>query len=180
MIRKPSYFKKEILRIAKGKVFGKENGKLPSPPMLMVNRILHISEKGGKFDKGEVVAEMDIKPSLWFFKCHFKDDPVMPGCLGLDALWQLTGFFLTWIGGKGKGRALGCGEVKFKGQIRPHHSKITYRLDIKRIVKKPIFLALADATVEVADKTIYFAKNLKVGLFKNLIYPPPEGEVEAF
>lgn len=179
-MQKTSYLKKDLIRVAKGKLFGRDNGKLPLPPMLMVHRIQKISDQGGKFNKGEVVAEMDIKPSHWFFKCHFKDDPVMPGCLGLDALWQLTGFFLTWLGGKGRGRALGCGEVLFKGQIRPHHKKITYRLDIKRVMKRPIFMALADATVEVADKAIYFAKNLKVGLFENLIYPPPEGDVEPF
>ncbi len=104
----------------------------------------------------------------------------MPGCLGLDALWQLTGFFLTWIGGEGRGRALGCGEVKFKGQIRPHHDKVIYRLDIRRVIKKPIIMALADATMEVTGKAIYFAKNLKVGLFDNLTYPPPEGQEEPF
>jgi len=180
MKKKSKYLDKDILIAAEGKAFGVDNAKLPMPPMLMVSRIQHISEKGGKYDKGEIVAELDIKPSLWFFKCHFKDDPVMPGCLGLDALWQLTGFFLSWIGGKGKGRALGCSEVQFKGQIRPHHKKITYRLDIKRVITRPIFMAITDATVEVADKAIYFAKNLKVGLFENLIYPPPEGEVEPF
>ena len=104
----------------------------------------------------------------------------MPGCLGLDALWQLTGFFLSWMGGIGKGRALGCGEVKFKGQIRPHHKKVTYRLDIKKIITKPIWMGLTDATVEVADRTIYFAKNVQVGLFENLVYPPPPGETEPF
>jgi len=176
MAQKSSYNKRELLRISEGKVFGLDNGKLPLPPMLMVDRITHISAEGGKFGKGKIKAEMDIDPSLWFFQCHFLGDPVMPGCLGIDALWQLVGFFLTWIRGTGKGRALGCGEIKFKGQIRPHHKKITYRLDIRRVIKKPIFMAIADGTVEVAGKTIYFAKNLRVGLFENLIYPHPEGE----
>lgn len=180
MNQKSSYLKKELLQAAKGKLFRDKDGRLPLPPMLMVSRIRHISESGGKYNKGKIIAEMDVKPSLWFFKCHFRDDPVMPGCLGLDALWQLTGFFLSWIGGKGKGRALGCGEVLFKGQIRPHHKKITYRVDIKKVIKKPIYMALTDATLEVADKVIYFAKNVKVGLFENLIYPLPEGEVEPF
>ena len=179
MDKKNSYNKKELLNFAGGK-YGEEKSKLPLPPMLMVDRIKIISEEGCMFDKGLILAEMDVNPKKWFFDCHFKDDPVMPGCLGLDALWQLTGFFLTWIGGTGKGRALGCGEVKFKGQIRPHHERICYRLDIKKIITKPIFMALADATVEVADKTIYFAKNLQVGLFENLIYPPPAGEAEPF
>lgn len=175
-----SYLEKALIRAGKGELFGYENAKLPLPPMLMIDRIRHISDSGGKFGKGEIVAEMDILPSHWFFKCHFEGDPVMPGCLGLDALWQLTGFFLSWIGGTGKGRALGCGEVSFKGQVRPHHKIITYRLDIKRIIKRPIYMALADAIMEVEGRAIYFAKNLKVGLFKNLIYPPPEGEVEPF
>ncbi|MFQ6673904.1 MAG: bifunctional 3-hydroxydecanoyl-ACP dehydratase/trans-2-decenoyl-ACP isomerase [Fidelibacterota bacterium] len=180
MEQKSSYTKNELLKIAQGKPIGMTQGKLPLPPLLMVDRIRRISDKGGKFDHGVIVAEMDIQPSHWFFKCHFKDDPVMPGCLGLDALWQLTGFFLSWIGGVGKGRALGCGEVKFKGQIRPHHEKIIYQLDIRRVIRKPIFMALADATVEVAGRAIYFAKNLRVGLFENLRYPPPKGETEPF
>ncbi|MAG21385.1 MAG: bifunctional 3-hydroxydecanoyl-ACP dehydratase/trans-2-decenoyl-ACP isomerase [Candidatus Marinimicrobia bacterium] len=180
MKRKTSYSKKDLLEGAKGKLFGFANAKLPLPPMLMVDRIKKISENGGKFNRGLIIAEMDVKPSQWFFNCHFKDDPVMPGCLGLDALWQLTGFFLTWIGGEGRGRALGCGEVKFKGQIRPHHDKVIYRLDIRRVIKKPIIMALADATMEVTGKAIYFAKNLKVGLFDNLTYPPPEGQEEPF
>ena len=159
MEKKESYNKTELMDFAGG-LLGSERGKLPLPPMLMVDRIMKITEKGGKFNKGLVLAEMDIHPNKWFFECHFKDDPVMPGCLGLDALWQLTGFFISWIGGTGKGRALGCGEVEFKGQIRPHHKKVIYQLDIKKIISKPIWMVLADATVEVANKTIYFAKNL--------------------
>lgn len=178
--RKSSYSKEELLTVAEEGFDGAGNGKLPLPPMLMVDRILHISEDDGAFNRGSIIAEMDITPGLWFFDCHFKDDPVMPGCLGLDALWQLTGYFLTWLGGEGKGRALGCGEVKFKGQIRPHHDKIIYKLDIRRVIKKPILMVLTNATLEVEDKTIYIAKNLRVGLFKDLEYPPPEGEPEPF
>ena len=179
MEKKQSYNNTELMNFADG-VFGSESGKLPLPPMLMVDRIKKITDNGGKFNKGFIHAEMDINPKKWFFDCHFKDDPVMPGCLGLDALWQLTGFFLSWMGGTGKGRALGCGEVKFKGQIRPHHKKVTYRLDIKKIITKPIWMGLTDATVEVEDRTIYFAKNVQVGLFENLVYPPPPGETEPF
>ena len=179
MEKKESYNKTELMGFAGG-LLGSERGKLPLPPMLMVDRIMKITEKGGKFNKGLVLAEMDIHPNKWFFECHFKDDPVMPGCLGLDALWQLTGFFISWMGGIGKGRALGCGEVKFKGQIRPHHKKVIYQLDIKKIISKPIWMVLADATVEVANKTIYFAKNVKVGFFENLVYPSPKGETEPF
>ncbi|MCH8012901.1 MAG: bifunctional 3-hydroxydecanoyl-ACP dehydratase/trans-2-decenoyl-ACP isomerase [Candidatus Marinimicrobia bacterium] len=178
--RQSSYSKEELLRMAQGKLPGFEGAKLPSPPMLMVSRIIKISKTGGKFEKGEIIAEMDIDPSLWFFDCHFKDDPVMPGCLGLDALWQLTGFFLSWCGGKGIGRALGCDEVKFKGQVRPHHKKIDFRISIRKILKKPIALVLADGMMEVEGREIYFAKKLRVGLFENLTYPPPEGEVEPF
>ncbi|MFQ6608265.1 MAG: bifunctional 3-hydroxydecanoyl-ACP dehydratase/trans-2-decenoyl-ACP isomerase [Fidelibacterota bacterium] len=180
MEKKSSFTKEELLAVAEGEIYGAENGKFPLPPMLMVDRILHISEDGGAFNRGSILGEMDITSDLWFFSCHFKGDPVMPGCLGLDALWQLTGFFLTWLGGEGKGRALGCGEVKFKGQIRPHHDKIIYKLDIRRVIRKPVFMALANATVEVEDKTIYIAKKLQVGLFKDLVYPPPEGVLEPF
>ncbi|MBF88627.1 MAG: bifunctional 3-hydroxydecanoyl-ACP dehydratase/trans-2-decenoyl-ACP isomerase [Candidatus Marinimicrobia bacterium] len=179
MNKKNNYNKTELLNFADGQ-YGEDRSKLPLPPMLMIDRIKKISEEGGKFNKGLIIAEMDINPKKWFFDCHFKDDPVMPGCLGLDALWQLTGFFLTWMGGTGKGRALGCGEVKFKGQIRPHHERIYYHLDIKKIITKPIFMGLTDATVGVEDKSIYFAKNLQVGLFNNLTYPPPPGELEPF
>lgn len=180
MEQKSNYSKDELLIVADEGFDGAGSGKLPTPPMLMVDRILQIYEDGGAFNKGFILAELDIVLDLWFFDCHFKDDPVMPGCLGLDALWQLSGFFLTWIGGEGKGRALGCGEVKFKGQIRPHHEKIIYKIDIRRVIQKPIYMVLANASVEVEDRTIYVAKNLQVGLFTGLFYPPPEGEVEAF
>lgn len=170
MKRKNNYTKKDLLAVSNGEVFGIENGKLPQPPMLMIDRILSISESGGKYDKGEIIAELDIDPSDWFFQCHFKADPVMPGCLGLDGFWQLAGFFLSWIGGVGRGRALGVGEVKFKGQVRPYHDKIKYRIDIKKVIKRPVFMIWADADLSVGDKTIYFAKNLQVGLFDNLTY----------
>ena len=179
MKKKEYYNKSELFQFSDG-AFGSEISKLPLPPMLMIDRISKISEDGGKYNKGQIIAEMEINPKLWFFDCHFKDDPVMPGCLGLDALWQLTGFYLTWLGGTGKGRALGCGEVKFKGQIRPHHKLIKYKIDIKKIITKPIWMGMTDATLEVSNKTIYFAKNLQVGLFDNLTYPPSKGEEEPF
>ena len=159
MEQKSNYSKEELLIVADEGFDGAGSGKLPMPPMLMVDRILQIYEDGGAFNKGFILAELDIVSDLWFFDCHFKGDPVMPGCLGLDALWQLSGFFLTWIGGKGKGRALGCGEVKFKGQIRPHHEKIIYKIDIRRVIKKPVYMVLANASVEVEDRTIYVARS---------------------
>ncbi|MFQ6611601.1 MAG: bifunctional 3-hydroxydecanoyl-ACP dehydratase/trans-2-decenoyl-ACP isomerase [Fidelibacterota bacterium] len=165
---KSKFSKRELLNIAKGKVFGPHDGKLPLPPMLMVDRILKISKKGGKYDKGIIEAELNIQPENWFFHCHFKGDPVMPGCLGLDGFWQLIGFFLSWVGGKGKGRALGCGNVKFKGQVRPYHEKVIYHLDIKKLITKPVYMAWADAILKVEEKIIYIAENLQVGLFTSL------------
>jgi len=168
--KKSSFTKNELMDVAEGKTFGMENGKLPTPPMLMIDRILHITEKGGKYGKGLIKAELDINPSNWFFSCHFKGDPVMPGCLGLDGFWQLVGFFLSWIGGNGRGRALGVGDVKFKGQVRPYHDKVTYLIDIKKVIQRPVYMAWGDAQLKVKDKIIYFAKNLQVGLFDNLTY----------
>jgi 3-hydroxyacyl-[acyl-carrier protein] dehydratase/trans-2-decenoyl-[acyl-carrier protein] isomerase len=133
--------------------------------MLMMDRITHISDQGGKYGKGEIVAELDIRPDLWFFDCHFESDPVMPGCLGLDATWQLLGFFLGWVGNPGRGRALGVGNVKFSGQVLPTAKKITYRIDLKRVISRKLVLGLADATVSVDGKDIYQADDLKVGLF---------------
>ncbi|EDX89489.1 MAG: 3-hydroxyacyl-[acyl-carrier protein] dehydratase/trans-2-decenoyl-[acyl-carrier protein] isomerase [Alcanivorax sp.] len=133
--------------------------------MLMMDRITHISEQGGKYGKGEIVAELDIRPDLWFFDCHFESDPVMPGCLGLDATWQLLGFFLGWVGNPGRGRALGVGNVKFSGQVLPTAKKLTYRIDLKRVISRKLVLGLADATVSVDGKDIYQADDLKVGLF---------------
>ena len=170
MKHKNSYTGNELLQCADGEIFGMENGKLPKPPMLMIDRILKINDDGGKYQKGEIIAEMDINEKNWFFHCHFKKDPVMPGCLGLDGMWQLFGFFLSWAGGNGRGRALGVGNLKFKGQVRPYHKIITYKLDIKRLITKPSFIVWGDGELSVEDRVIYFAKNLQVGLFKNLIY----------
>ncbi|TXL06368.1 3-hydroxyacyl-[acyl-carrier-protein] dehydratase FabA, partial [Methylococcaceae bacterium CS1] len=143
------------------------NAKLPLPNMLMMDRITLITDEGGEFDKGEMVAELDINPDLWFFDCHFQGDPVMPGCLGLDAMWQLVGFYLGWKGGPGKGRALGVGEVKFTGQVLPTAKKVTYRIQLKRVIMRKLVMGIADATMEVDGKVIYTAKDLRVGLFTN-------------
>ena len=170
MERKSSFNKKDLINSGIGKLFGMDKGKLPMPPMLMMDRIIHISDTGGKYGKGQIKAELDIKKSLWFFDCHFNGDPVIPGCLGLDGFWQLVGFFLTWVGGDGKGRALGVKEVKFKGQVRPYHDKITYKIDIKKFITRPTHMAWCDAVLEVKDKAIYFAKDVQVGLFESLTW----------
>lgn len=162
---KNSFTKEEILTCTTGELFGEGNSKLPSDNMLMMDRIIKITDTGGKFDKGQIIAELDITPDLWFFDCHFKGDPVMPGCLGLDAMWQLVGFFLGWSGGPGRGRALGVGEVKFTGQILPTAKKVTYKIDLKRVIKRKLFMGIADGIVEVDGKEIYSATDLKVGLF---------------
>ena len=162
-----SFTREELLACSRGEMFGPGNSQLPAPNMLMMDRIVSITEDGGSADKGQIVAELDITPDLWFFDCHFPGDPVMPGCLGLDAMWQLVGFFLGWSGGPGKGRALGVGEVKFTGQILPTASKVTYRIDMKRVVKRKLFMGLADGTVEVDGRVIYTATDLKVGLFQD-------------
>ena len=164
---KSSFTKEELLACSQGELFGPGNSQLPAPNMLMMDRITHIAEEGGEFGKGQIVAELDITPDLWFFDCHFPGDPVMPGCLGLDAMWQLVGFFLGWSGGPGKGRALGVGEVKFTGQILPTASKVTYRIDMKRVIKRKLFMGLGDGSVEVDGRVIYTAKDLKVGLFQD-------------
>ena len=146
-------------------MFGEGNAKLPLPPMLMFDRITRISEKGGSVDKGEIEAEFDIKPDLWFFKCHFQGDPVMPGCLGVDAMWQLVGFFLAWLGGLGKGRALGVDEVKFSGMVLPTNGLVSYYIDLKRVIMRRLVVGVADGIMKVDGKTIYEAKDLRVGLF---------------
>lgn len=168
MSQKQQQFNREdLLKCSTGEMFGPGNSQLPAPNMLMMDRINMISEEGGEHGKGYIIAELDITPDLWFFACHFPGDPVMPGCLGLDAMWQLVGFFLGWSGGPGKGRALGVGEVKFTGQILPTASKVTYRIDFKRVIKRKLFMGLADGSVAVDGRVIYTAKDLKVGLFSD-------------
>ena len=162
-----SFTREELLSCSTGELFGPGNSQLPAPNMLMMDRIVEIHETGGSHGKGYIIAELDITPDLWFFACHFPGDPVMPGCLGLDAMWQLVGFFLGWSGGPGKGRALGVGEVKFKGQVLPTAKKVTYRIDLKRVIKRKLFMGLGDGTVEVDGRVIYEAKDLKVGLFQD-------------
>jgi 3-hydroxyacyl-[acyl-carrier protein] dehydratase/trans-2-decenoyl-[acyl-carrier protein] isomerase len=160
-----SYTREELLSCGRGELFGTDNAQLPLPPMLMFDRITSITETGGAYDKGEMIAELDIKPDLWFFHCHFQGDPVMPGCLGLDAMWQLVGFYLGWMGGPGKGRALGAGEVQFTGQVTPENKLVIYRIDIKRLIMRKLVMGIADAEMEVDGRKIYSASDLRVGLF---------------
>ena len=165
MSRQSSFTREELLKCGHGELFGPGNAQLPLPPMLMFDRITRISEEGGVHGKGQIIAELDINPDLWFFECHFEGDPVMPGCLGLDAMWQLVGFYLGWLGGPGHGRALGSGEVKFSGQVTPDVKKITYYIDLKRVIQRKLFMGIADARMEADDKEIYVAKDLRAGLF---------------
>ncbi len=165
MQRKNSYTYEELLQCGRGEMFGPGNAQLPTPPMLMFDRIISITENGGSQDKGEMIAELDIHPDLWFFHCHFPGDPVMPGCLGLDAMWQLIGFFLGWMGGPGRGRALGAGEVKFTGQVTPKTKLITYHVDMKRVIMRKLVVGIGDAVLRADGKEIYVAKDLRVGLF---------------
>ena len=164
MDRKDSYTYEDLLSCGHGELFGPENARLPLPPMLMIDRITRIAEDGGEFGKGEILAEMDIRPDLWFFACHFESNPVMPGCLGLEARWQLVGFFLGWSGAPGRGWALGGGAGKFTGQVLPEAKRITYRLDIKRVVRRQVSLAIADGLMSVDGQPIYEATGLRVGV----------------
>ncbi len=167
MNKKSSYNFEELIDCGNGKLFGPGNAKLPLPPMLMFDRITEISENKGVFKKGIIKATLDIKDDLWFFNCHFKDDPVMPGCLGLDAMWQLVGFYLGWLGNPGKGRALGVGTVKFTGEVLKNVKEATYEIDMKRIIiKEGATVGLANGMLKADQKQIYSAENLKVGLFK--------------
>ncbi len=163
--RKHAYSYEDLLRCAHGELFGPGNARLPLPPLLMFDRILEISETGGKYGKGQIVAVLDVTPELWFFDSHFESDPVMPGCLGLDAMWQLVGFYLGWLGAPGRGRALGVGEVKFTGQVLPTAGMVRYRLSIKRVILRRLVLGIADAVMEVDGREIYEAKDIRVGLF---------------
>ncbi|MGP1924554.1 MAG: bifunctional 3-hydroxydecanoyl-ACP dehydratase/trans-2-decenoyl-ACP isomerase [Arsenophonus sp. NEOnobi-MAG3] len=162
-----SYSKEDLDASGRGELFGKNGPVLPSGNMLMMDRIIKMTETGGKYDKGFIEAEFDIKPDLWFFNCHFTNDPVMPGCLGLDAMWQLVGFYLGWLGGKGKGRALGVDEVKFTGQVLPTAKKVTYLIHLKRVINRKLIIGVADGEVLLDDNCIYAANDLKVGLFQD-------------
>ena len=166
-MKKNSFSYEQLIDCANGDLFGEGNAQLPSPPMLMFDRITNINETGGIFQKGEIVAELDIKPELWFFDCHFKGDPVMPGCLGLDAMWQLVGFYLGWLEQPGKGRALGVGEVKFTGQVLNTVKKVTYQISIKRLILRKLILGVADGVLKADGEPIYEAKDMKVGLFQS-------------
>lgn len=165
MTAQSSYTKEELIDCGHGRLFGEGNARLPVDNMLMLDRITHISNEGGEHGKGEIIAELDINPDLWFFDCHFPSDPVMPGCLGLDAMWQLVGFFLGWRGNPGRGRALGSGEVKFFGQVLPTASKVTYKITMKRVIERKLVMGIADGSLSVDGKEIYTAKDLRVGLF---------------
>jgi 3-hydroxyacyl-[acyl-carrier protein] dehydratase/trans-2-decenoyl-[acyl-carrier protein] isomerase len=167
MNKKNSFTQEELLACGRGEMFGDGNAQLPLPPMLMFNRIIKINDDGGTNGKGEIIAELDITPDLWFFDCHFVGDPVMPGCLGLDAMWQLLGFFLGWAGAPGRGRALGAGNVKFTGQVTPKNKLVTYNINMRRVMLRKLVMGVADASMSVDGKEIYVAKDLRVGLFKS-------------
>ena len=165
MTQKNSFSYEDLLACGRGEMFGPGNAQLPMPNMLMIDRITNISTEGGNYGKGIVLAELDIKSDLWFFNCHFPGDPVMPGCLGLDALWQLLGFFIAWQGNPGKGRALGVNSVRFTGQVLPTAKLVSYRLDIKRVVNRGVCMGIADGVMSVDNREIYMTKDLRVGLF---------------
>lgn len=161
-----SFSYEQLIASGEGRLFGADSGRLPLPPMLMFDRITHIDSDGGAHGLGKIRAELDVKPELWFFACHFQGDPVMPGCLGLDAMWQLIGFYLTWLQLPGRGRALGAGEVKFTGEVGPDVKLVTYEIDIKRVIKRKLVMAIGDARLLADGKEIYVANDLRVGLFK--------------
>ncbi|MEM7212151.1 MAG: bifunctional 3-hydroxydecanoyl-ACP dehydratase/trans-2-decenoyl-ACP isomerase [Pseudomonadota bacterium] len=166
MVERPNeYGLEDLLRCARGELFGPGNAQLPEPPMLMVDRITSITEDGGPDGKGQVIAEFDVKEDSWYFKCHFPGDPVMPGCLGLDGLWQLTGFFLGWRGMIGRGRALGVGEVKFTGMVTPASKLLKYTVNLKRVIDRKLKLAIADGQIELDGELIFTVKDMRVGLF---------------
>ena len=165
--RRGQFDYEDLLACARGELFGPGNAQLPLPPMLMFDRISEVKEEGGEQGYGRIVAELDVTPDLWFFPCHFKGDPVMPGCLGLDAMWQMLGFFLGWLGGLGSGRALGVGEVKFTGMVLPSAQMVSYAVDLKRVVMRRLVVGIADGVMKVDGKPIYEAKDLRVGLFVN-------------
>jgi 3-hydroxyacyl-[acyl-carrier protein] dehydratase/trans-2-decenoyl-[acyl-carrier protein] isomerase len=164
--RRTSFDYEQLLACGRGELFGQGNAQLPLPPMLMFDRITEISEEGGEYGKGLIRAELSLRPDMWFFPCHFKGDPVMPGCLGLDALWQLLGFFLGWLGSPGKGRALGLGELKFSGQVVPTMKSIVYGIEIKRVMRSKLVLGIGDGWLSADGEVIYRASDLKVGLFR--------------
>jgi 3-hydroxyacyl-[acyl-carrier protein] dehydratase/trans-2-decenoyl-[acyl-carrier protein] isomerase len=170
--KKSSYTFEDLIECAKGRLFGPGNAQLPLPPMLMIDRIVKIADTGGQYGKGEVVAELDIKPDLWFFACHFKGDPVMPGCLPLDAMWQLLGFFLGWMKAPGRGRALGVGEVKFSGMVVPTVKKLTYHVHLKRVILRKLVLGIADGFIHADGQQIYEISGLKVGLVQDAAAVP--------
>lgn len=164
--RQTRYEYEDLLACGRGELFGAGNAQLPLPPMLMFDRISDVSETGGGNGKGQIRAELAVRPELWFFACHFKGDPVMPGCLGVDALWQMLGFFLGWLGGQGRGRALGVGEVKFSGMVMPSVKHVEYGVDLKRVVRSKLVLGIGDGWLKADGETIYRAADLRVGLFK--------------
>jgi 3-hydroxyacyl-[acyl-carrier protein] dehydratase / trans-2-decenoyl-[acyl-carrier protein] isomerase len=165
VLKKAKYDFEDLLACARGELFGPGNAQLPLPPMLMFDRISEINETGGEYGKGVVRAELDVKPDLWFFGCHFKNDPVMPGCLGLDAMWQMVGFYMGWIGAPGRGRALGVGEVKFAGMVMPTVKKVEYVVNLKRVILRKLNLGIADGLLKADGEPIYQANDLRVGLF---------------
>jgi 3-hydroxyacyl-[acyl-carrier protein] dehydratase/trans-2-decenoyl-[acyl-carrier protein] isomerase len=165
-IGQPSFTHEDLLSCARGEMFGPGNAQLPAPPMLLFDRITKITKDGGAHGLGYIEAEFDIDPSLWFFDCHFLGDPVMPGSLGLDAMWQLVGFFLGWIGGKGRGRALGCNTVRFTGEITPATKLVTYKIDMKRVINRRLVMGIGDGVLEADGAPIYVAEDLRVGLYQ--------------